>query len=133
MPTEETERAGALLRTLPIRPGDAVLDVGCGTGVIVPFLKGIIGEEGHIVAIDYAEKMLSHARVKMPSEAAFVAADIHSVPLVSESFSVAVCFNCFPHFHDKARAFIELERVLSTGGVLIICHSRSREGINALP
>ncbi len=132
MPAEEVERVGTILRTLPLAPGGAVLDVGCGTGVIVPFLRERVGEQGRVVAIDYAERMVMRARAKLPSEPAFIAADIHAAPLVDSLFDAVVCFNCFPHFQDKPQAFAEMTRVLKPAGVLIVCHSQSREGINAL-
>jgi len=101
---------------LPISTGDAVLDIGTGTGVIIPVLRSIVGNNGFLTAMDYAEKMLNQALLKMPAERIFIAADIHSTPLTNGTFNAAVCFNCFPHFQDKHRAFSEMYRILKPGG-----------------
>ena len=62
------ERTGAfqhwrerLVARLPARPGDTVLDVGCGTGLCLPLLREKVGPGGTIVGIDASEQMLQVA------------------------------------------------------------------------
>ena len=50
-----------LVRQLPIRRGDTVLDVGCGTGLCLPLLRHKVGRTGGIVGIDESEQMLQVA------------------------------------------------------------------------
>src|SRR5690242_13316516 len=51
-----------LVTLLPVRPGDTVLDVGCGTGLCFPRLQAKIGASGHIIGIDESADMLDIAR-----------------------------------------------------------------------
>ncbi|MDE5796614.1 MAG: hypothetical protein K2H75_05850, partial [Muribaculaceae bacterium] len=46
------ERVRTILGKLPISKGMTVLDLGTGTGVLVPYLSEIVGPEGHVTAID---------------------------------------------------------------------------------
>ena len=50
-----------LVERLPARPGDTVLDVGCGTGLCLPLLHDKVGPTGRIVGIDASEDMLQVA------------------------------------------------------------------------
>ncbi|MDE5976697.1 MAG: class I SAM-dependent methyltransferase, partial [Muribaculaceae bacterium] len=58
------ERINDILLKLSIRKGMKVLDLGTGTGVLVPYLSKLVGENGKVVGIDLSEGMLSRAKEK---------------------------------------------------------------------
>jgi ubiquinone/menaquinone biosynthesis C-methylase UbiE len=130
---KDTAKLCALAEKLDIRPGDAVLDVGTGTGVFIPFLLNKIGEKGRSVCLDSAEKMLARARAKnFKGNIEYVCADIIRTEFASGIFDAVVCYSSFPHFKDKAGALREIRRLLKKGGKLFVCHTSNREAINEI-
>jgi ubiquinone/menaquinone biosynthesis C-methylase UbiE len=119
-----------LLSLLPLQPGDHVLDVGCGTGVLVPFILERITPSGRLYELDFAEKMIAANReLHKGDNIRFIVSDAESAPLDDASCDVVVCFSCFPHFHDKEKAVATLCRILKPGGVFAVSHFDSSEGI----
>jgi len=122
-----------MTKRLNINPGSTVLDVGTGTGVFTPFLLSEVGKEGYIIALDFAEKMLGRAKAKgLNGNIDYLCADVTNIPLDDEIFDSVVCYSSFPHFQDKPKALIEMNRVIKSGGKLLICHTSSREKINEI-
>jgi ubiquinone/menaquinone biosynthesis C-methylase UbiE len=118
---------------LDIQPGSALLDVGTGTGVFVPFLLKKLGNSGKLVCLDFAEKMLEKAKAKnFRGDIDYVCADITSTELDNQVFNSVVCYSSFPHFPDKPQALREINRLLKKGGKVYICHTSSRLAINGI-
>lgn len=130
---EETrERLKGIVAELRIKPGSTILDVGTGTGVLLPFLLDAVGPQGKVVALDVAEEMLARARAKMGDRVEYVCADITHTALEGNAFDEIICNSCFPHLVDKLAALREMARLLKPGGRLVICHPMSREALNEL-
>jgi ubiquinone/menaquinone biosynthesis C-methylase UbiE len=128
---KDVTKLESMARRLSIRPGSAVLDVGTGTGVFLPFLLSSVGAEGRITALDFAEEMLKIARTKcFNGNVSFVCADVGDIPRDGGTFDCVVCYSSFPHFQDKPGALAEIFRVTKSGGRLFICHTSSRDCIN---
>jgi ubiquinone/menaquinone biosynthesis C-methylase UbiE len=125
---EVKERLSELVSIFHLRPASRLLDVGGGTGGIVPYLLEAIGEEGSIWSVDFAEKMVEIGRKKFASEqrVAFKEASVEW-----EYFDHVVCFGAFPHFDNKEHALKEMNRVLKKEGTLIIAHALSSEEIKS--
>ena len=124
---------GNIIKELGIKPGYYVLDIGSGTGVLLPFLIAELGDEGKIVALDFSAEMLGQAQAKnFPPIIGFAQADVLAIPLADNSVDLAICNSVFPHFDDKAKALKEINRVLRNNGLLVICHTMSRKMINQL-
>ncbi|MGB9662059.1 MAG: class I SAM-dependent methyltransferase [Moorellaceae bacterium] len=131
--SEETIRClRTIVEELNLRPGSHILDVGTGTGVLLPFLVQAAGRDGRVVALDIAEEMLARAKAKNFENVEYIVGDITCPPLEGDSFDEVICNSCFPHVTDKPRALREMVRLLKPGGRLVICHPMSREAVNEL-
>ena len=130
---ERLQRLGNIVKELDIKPGYYVLDIGSGTGVLLPFLITELGGAGRIIALDFSADMLIQAQAKnFPPIVGFAQADVLAIPLGDNSVDIAVCNSAFPHFNDKVKALKEIARVLRNNGRLVICHTMSRETLNRL-
>jgi ubiquinone/menaquinone biosynthesis C-methylase UbiE len=130
---KDTAKLERMAEWLRLKPGSAVLDVGTGTGVFVPFMMSRIGGGGRLVALDIAEEMLKLARAKKSGETTdHVQADVLRLPFHGEAFDTVVCYSSFPHFQDKSKALKEVRRVLKPGGRVFVCHTSCRNAINEI-
>lgn len=131
--SEETIQClSTIIKELAIKPGSHILDVGTGTGVLLPFLVEAAGKDGRVVALDIAEEMLARAKAKNIENVEYVLGDITCTPFEDNTFDEIICNSCFPHVIDKPQALREMVRLLKPGGRLVICHPMSREAVNEL-
>jgi ubiquinone/menaquinone biosynthesis C-methylase UbiE len=124
---EMMERLPHLVSLFQLQKGAKILDVGAGTGGIVPYLLEAIGPEGSIWAVDFAEEMVKIGRKKFQKESRviFKLASVEALPYKDGFFDQIVCFGALPHFGDKGKALEEMNRVLKSRGTLIIAHALS--------
>jgi len=128
---KDAGKLGLLAARLGLKPGGVVLDVGTGTGVLVPHILGQLGSGGTVVGVDLARGMLRRAAAKgFGPRVVLLQTDITLTPLRAETCDAVICYSSFPHFRDKPAALRELWRVLRPGGVLAIAHTSGREHIN---
>lgn len=118
---------------LQLKQGDSVLDVGTGTGVMVPYLEARVGSGGSVTCVDYAENMIEMARKKFPEDEhpvlAFMVSDVNEMSM-DRQYDAIVCYSCFPHFVDQPATVEHLSKGLRKGGKLMVAHSQSRADIN---
>jgi ubiquinone/menaquinone biosynthesis C-methylase UbiE len=121
------ERLPRLVSLFHLKLGARILDVGAGTGGIIPDLLETIGSDGSLWAIDFAGEMVRIGRTKFQKESrvVFEVASVENLPYKDQFFDHVVCFGAFPHFEDKEKALEEMGRVLKTRGTLLIAHALS--------
>ena len=126
----DSEQLETLLRKFEIQKGDWILDVGTGTGILLPYLAESVGKEGKVFALDFSSEMLSIAKSKLTDRGiSFINSPVEGMPLGDEMLDRVICFASFPHFEDKPRTLQEMSRVLKEKGKLFIAHLLSSEEI----
>ena len=115
------ERAAA--RT-GLGPGDAALDVCCGTGDLALELARLVTPGGHVVGCDFSEPMLDLAREKAAERSAdgvrFEWADALELPYDGERFDAVTVGFGVRNLADLDRGLREMARVLKPGGRAVI-------------
>ncbi len=125
------KKAQRLLNKIEINPSNTVLDIGCGTGILVPYLWNRLQHKGTLIEADISQEMIRHGKMKLKNiPCHWLITDAHYLPLKSETINIIICFSIFPHLINKEQAIKEHTRVLKKGGVWVVCHSRSRIEIN---
>ena len=118
-----------ILDNAGVREGIDVLDVACGTGVLIPdYLRRNVSS---VTAIDISPNMAELARGKFSQPNVIVlCGDVENTDF-GRLFDCIVIYNALPHFPDAERLISILSRLLKPGGTLTAAHGMSREMINA--
>ncbi len=117
-----------ILDAADIVAGKSVLDVACGTGVLMPDYIG--RKVRRCVGVDISGRMIDKAsdNFKEYSNVSFICADAESFDF-GEKFDTAVIYNAFPHFVNQDCLFENLSKHLNKSGRITIAHSMSREAL----
>jgi SAM-dependent methyltransferase len=109
---------------LALEPGQAVLDVACGTGAFARDFASAVGREGLVVGLDASPTMLRRAVHETPQgNVAYARADAERLPFRPAAFNAVCCFAALHLFADPWTALDEMCRVLDRDGRLAILAS----------
>jgi ubiquinone/menaquinone biosynthesis C-methylase UbiE len=114
--------ANDLMGIAALRPGERVLDVACGTGVVARLAAHSVGTAGTVTGLDLNPGMLAVARATTPPgmPIAWHEASAEAMPLPDASFDAVLCQMGLQFVPDKSAALSEMRRVLVPGGRLIL-------------
>lgn len=122
--------AADLLESLDLQPGQHLLDVACGTGIVARHAAPQLAPSGQVTAVDISPAMLTVARQITSGTAApisFEQADATELPLADAAADVVVCQQGLQFFPDRPAALAEMFRVLAPGGHLAVSTCRDLE------
>jgi ubiquinone/menaquinone biosynthesis C-methylase UbiE len=114
--------ADDLVDIAALRPGERVLDVACGTGVVARLASQQVGAAGTVAGLDVNPGMLAVGRSTTPPGTAieWYEASAEAMPLPDASFDAVLCQMGLQFVPDKQAALSEMRRVLAPGGRLIL-------------
>lgn len=107
------------LRRLELHPAESLLDVACGTGVLLEALLTTV-PEARLSGTDASPEMLEVARGTLGKAVVLKASHAESLPFPDESFDVVVSTNAFHYFRNPLGVLKEMSRVLRPHGRLVI-------------
>ena len=110
-------RRGALRRA-GLAPGDRVLDIAVGTGLVAREAVGITGRASDVIGLDVSEGMLAEARRTLSIP--LVQARAEALPVATASIDFLSMGYALRHVADLAVTFAEFRRVLRPGGALLL-------------
>ena len=129
-----------LLAEAGIRPGERILDLATGTGIVACEAAPFVGERGRIVALDINPAMMTVGR-SLPEPAGasieWLEGDAAALPLPDAAFDTVLCQQGLQYFADRPAAAVEVRRVLASGGRTLLVvwralsHNPVQEALNA--
>ena len=126
------DRIKSILGKLRISKGMDILDLGTGTGVLVPYLSEMVGYEGHVTAIDLSDGMLSLARQKYGhlKNVEFMKIDFEEEQIPGK-YDLALLYSVYPHLHAPADTMEWLFKMnMKQDGRIVIAFPSDEEFIN---
>ena len=120
---------GKILDNAEIAEGQDILDVACGTGVMIPFY--LQRGAASVTGIDISPEMAKIAADKFSDvqQVTVICGDVEETRF-DRKFDRIVVYNAFPHFPDPKRLIATLASLLKDNGRLTIAHGTSREAID---
>lgn len=126
---ERNRVQGAVLSLACVQEGDRVLDLGCGTGVMIPlYLEAKVASA---TGVDLSTRMVAYAREKFQGVDAvdFIAADALDLD-EKHPYDAVVIYNAYPHFMDKPALVEKVYRLLKPGKRFVVAHGKGKDDIN---
>jgi arsenite methyltransferase len=118
------EQRRTTLRALDLRPGERVLDIGSGPGLLAVEMAAMVGPDGLVHGVDPSPSMLEIARRRTPPDGAaaleFSEQGATALSFPDGSFDAAITTQVYEYVDDIPAALAEVRRVLVPGGRLLV-------------
>jgi ubiquinone/menaquinone biosynthesis C-methylase UbiE len=118
---------GNIIEGSGIKPGDRILEIGCGSGAYTTFAARAVGESGEVHALDIQPAMLTQLERKLKKaenndidNIYLHEGNAYKLPFNPASFDVVYMITVLPEIPDQDRALAEIKRVLKPGGILAV-------------
>lgn len=117
-----SRRRRATFDALAPEPGEHILDVGCGNGLLTLELSRAVGRSGHVTGLDASPQMLAAARQRLDGRGntTLTEGDAARLPFDEASFDKAAALQVFEYLTDRRPALRALHKVLKPGGLLAV-------------
>jgi len=129
LPEGVPERLEKIIYCGKIVEGDTVLDVGSGTGILIPIIQKY--KPSRIYACDLSGDMLNQLKENY-SSVKTILADVRDLRLPDQCMDVVFINACYPNIVDKAGAFSNISRMMKLKGRLVISHPLGKAFISSL-
>ena len=126
------------MRLMDLRPGERVLDLGCGSGWATRLLARMVGEGpegfGQVVGVDVSDEMIRQAREtsKDFENILYVWGSAKQIPWEENYFDKVLSVESFYYYADQERALTELFRVMAPRGRLFILINLYKDNVYSL-
>jgi ubiquinone/menaquinone biosynthesis C-methylase UbiE len=130
LPEGVPERLEKIVEHGRINRGDTVLDVGSGTGILIPIIKKY--EPRWIYACDLSAAMLEQLNSKRYPDVETILADVRDLNLPGSSIDVVFINACYGNIVDKPGAFSNLSRMMKPQGRMVISHPLGKSFIRSM-
>ncbi|NCC66682.1 MAG: class I SAM-dependent methyltransferase [Clostridia bacterium] len=127
-PKSSDEVINTILDNAGVAEGVSVLDIGCGTGVLIPFYleRGV----SSVTAVDFSEKMIEAAKQNFTDPRVKLICADAEVAAFDGPFDCCIIYHAFPHFTDPNAMIANLSKYIKKGGSITIAHGFSRARID---
>jgi ubiquinone/menaquinone biosynthesis C-methylase UbiE len=131
---EVYEKRVAILDAVGLKPGQAVADVGAGTGLFTRLFAGRVGPQGRVYAVDIAAEFirgnLRRARAEGHRNVVGIESSQSDTRLPGASVDVVFVCDAYHHFEDPAAMLASIRRALRPGGTLVIVDFERIPGVS---
>ena len=122
------EKVNKILDMAQVSEGNTILDVACGTGILIPWY--LQRKVQSVTGIDISPEMVNICTRKFSeSNVHIICGDVETLSF-SEQFDRVMVYNAFPHFPNPAHLISVLSGLVAPGGTLTVAHGMSKEEID---